>query len=158
MTSMHLLRPSANPPVETDDEREPWRCAAPSESLVSATIRDIASTEGLPPADVGPAWIPVQFLWSQIPPRAAEPGTISAEEPDLEPSLADLVHSTLSRTGYPLHRIRCWLDQDALVLTGVTTKYYYVQIALAAAMRHAGHRRIDNRIEVIPPASPSEGR
>lgn len=61
------------------------------------------------------------------------------------------MQSTLSRTGYPLHRVRCWSDHETLVLTGVTTKYYYVQIALAAAMRHAGHRRIDNRIEVVSP-------
>lgn len=68
-------------------------------------------------------------------------------------SVPDLIHAELSRSGFPLHGIRCSQDGDAVHLTGTATQFYYVQIALKTALRHAGEYRVVNQIEVLP-ASP----
>lgn len=68
----------------------------------------------------------------------------------LEPTVSDLVHLALARTGYPLHHIRCWNDDNALELSGYVTCYFYVQIALEIAMQLANGRRIVAHIEVVP--------
>lgn len=159
MTSKLSMLATEAPPVIAAVGIDAWRDNLKAEYLVTATSCDIADVEEALPEDAAPVWIPCRFRWSDPERRpltnSALPPTescqVSHAAGDSEPSVADLVHGTLSRTGYPLHGIRCWSDQDALVLTGVTTQYYFVQIALTAAMRHAGHRRITNRIEVVPP-------
>lgn len=48
------------------------------------------------------------------------------------------VNCELSRSRYPLNHIKCECDAKALLLTGVASQYYYVQIALETTLRHAG--------------------
>jgi hypothetical protein len=48
------------------------------------------------------------------------------------------VNHELRQSRFPIGEIRCECSTDALYLTGVTSQYYYVQIALEAALRHAG--------------------
>ena len=67
-----------------------------------------------------------------------------------EPTVSDLVHAALLRTGYPLHHIRCSSDEESLTLSGFVTRYYYAQIALETAMRMASGRRIETQIDVLP--------
>ncbi len=68
----------------------------------------------------------------------------------LEPAISDLVHVALTRTGYPLHHVRCWNDEETLTLTGFVTRYFYAQIALEIALRLANGRRIEAHIDVQP--------
>ena len=70
--------------------------------------------------------------------------------PTREPSVSDLVHLALTRSGYPLQHVRCWCDDQTLTLTGFVTRYYYAQIALEAALVLANGRRIEVHIQVIP--------
>lgn len=58
------------------------------------------------------------------------------------------VNGELSRCRYPVTRIKCECDANTLLLTGVTTKYYYAQIALEAAKRHAGSIPVKSHVVV----------
>ena len=88
-----------------------------------------------------------------VPVRRAEGRCGAARVPPVhtpEPTVSDLVHVALLRTGYPLHHIRCWSDEETLTLSGFVTRYYYAQIALETALRLANGRRIETHIDVLP--------
>ena len=72
-----------------------------------------------------------------------------------EPSVSDLIHLQLARSGYPLQHVRCWSDGQTLSLSGFVTRYFYAQIAVEIALKLANGRRIEVHIEVIPSAAPS---
>ena len=64
--------------------------------------------------------------------------------------VADQVNQELLRSRYPLSRIQCETVNESLILTGFTTQYYYVQVALEAALRHAGELPVGLDVEVMP--------
>ena len=72
-----------------------------------------------------------------------------------EPAVSDLVHIALARSGYPLQHVRCWCDDQTLTLSGFVTRYYYVQVAVEAAMALANGRRIGVSIDVVPSPLPN---
>ena len=107
-----------------------------------------------------PGWVYRRFAWPHgenpaplVPVRHAEGRCGTARVPPVhtpEPTVSDLVHVALLRTGYPLHHIRCWSDEETLTLSGFVTRYYYAQIALETALRLAKGRRIETHIDVLP--------
>ncbi len=60
------------------------------------------------------------------------------------------VEAEFSGSSYPLRRIRCTFDGQTLTLSGTTTRYYFVQIAIGTARRLCQHGRIDCQIQVVP--------
>ena len=54
----------------------------------------------------------------------------------------------LVRAGYPKLNVQCYCDEQKLILSGSVKKFYHVQLAIEAARKLAGGRRIDVRIEV----------
>ena len=83
--------------------------------------------------------------------RPTPPASVSAA-PTREPCVSDLVYLALARSGYPLRNVRCWCDDQTLVLSGYVSRYFYAQQAVEAARRLAGGRRLEVQIEVIPTA------
>ena len=88
--------------------------------------------------------------WLRPTPSASVPAA-----PTREPCVSDLVYLALERSGYPLRNVRCWCDDQTLVLSGDVTRYFYAQQAVEAARRLATGRRIEVQIEVIPSAPAS---
>jgi len=54
----------------------------------------------------------------------------------------------LKRAGYPNLNVRCFRDQNRLVLMGKVFKFYHLQTAIESARKFADGRRIDVQIEV----------
>lgn len=54
----------------------------------------------------------------------------------------------LKRAGYPNLDVRCFRDQNRLVLMGKVFKFYHLQTAIESARQFAEGRRIDVQIEV----------
>ena len=86
-------------------------------------------------------------------PACAEPATPTRTP---QPRLLELAESCLRRNPYlALKNVSCgWLD-GVLVLRGCLPSYYLKQIAQAAVASLEGVERIDNQIQVVPPAYPS---
>ncbi len=81
------------------------------------------------------------------------PDVAAALKPEPSPaaqSVADQVNEELLRSRYPLSKIQCETVNESLILTGFTTQYYYVQVALEAALRHAGELPVGLNVEVMP--------
>ena len=80
----------------------------------------------------------------------------ATETPNPRPAPADLAERRLR--GHPylaLKNVSCgWLD-GVLVLRGCLPSYYLKQIAQEAVASPEGVQRIDNQIQVVPPACPS---
>ena len=64
------------------------------------------------------------------------------------------LETEFSASSYPLRGIRCTFDGQTLTLSGTTTRYHFVQIAIGAARRLCQHGSIDCQIQVVP--SPME--
>lgn len=64
------------------------------------------------------------------------------------------VQAEFRASSYPLSGIRCTFDGHTLTLSGTTTRYHFVQIAIGAARRLCQHGSIDCQIQVVP--SPEE--
>ncbi len=63
----------------------------------------------------------------------------------------------LQRSSYQaLRQIDCGYHEGVLTLRGRVPSYYLKQLALALVCEVAGVQRIDDRIEVIPPARSAE--
>jgi len=112
-----------------------------------------------------PDWVYRRFAssqWADIPPairirRKPTPRTVSRVPPAPagEPSVSDQVYLALTQSGYPLQNVRCWCDDETLTLSGFVTRYYYLQVAVEAAMALANGRRIGVSIEVVPAPLPN---
>lgn len=77
------------------------------------------------------------------------------EERDMEPNLSDRFRDSLRRTGYPLHGVHCWCDEETMVLTGTVVRYFHAQVVVETALHLAGGRRIENRVTVLPTPRPN---
>jgi len=106
------------------------------------------------------AWVarglssPSRIVGLPAPQARREPSSRAAARVPLisvrEPSVSEQLHLALARSGYPLQHVHCRCDDQSLTLTGFTTRYYYVQIALHVAMTMANGRRIEMSIHVVP--------
>lgn len=132
----------------------------PAKQPAEVGICDEIFAEQIPDDEAAPPWVHRQFLEAAAAAPSLSGSSASTPGPrddvpqagSFDPSAPDLIHAELRRSGSAMHRVRCWRDGETLVLSGVTTRYYYVQIALTTALRHAGCCRIVNRIEVVPPS------
>ena len=68
-------------------------------------------------------------------------------------AMVEQVEKALADSGYPLHQVRCECDDHTLILSGRASRYFYLQVALTAAMALAGHRRVTVNIQVVPTAT-----
>jgi hypothetical protein len=87
--------------------------------------------------------------------QRSPPAIVSREEESPATNRATdiegLIQAALDRSGFPVQKVFCRCDGETVILSGQVMCYFHVQVALAAALRFAGHRLIINRIEVIPP-------
>ena len=65
-----------------------------------------------------------------------------------EPPIDGEFRIELVRAGHPKLNVRCYCDDQKLILSGSVKKFYHVQLAIEAARKLAGGRRIDVRIDV----------
>ena len=84
---------------------------------------------------------------------SAEPATPARTA---HPGLKELAEGCLRRNPYlALRNVACDCRGGALVLRGCLPSYYLKQVAREAVARPEGVRAVDNRIQVVPPASRS---
>jgi hypothetical protein len=83
----------------------------------------------------------------------AEPPTDAANP---RPATADLAERCLRSNPYlALKNVSCDSRDGVLILRGCLPSYYLKQIAQEAVASPEGVQRIDNQIQVVPPACPS---
>ena len=68
-------------------------------------------------------------------------------------NVSDLIHAELANASHPLKNVRCAHDDQIVSLSGVVTRYHFVQIAIETARRLASGRQIDCQIRIISPVS-----
>jgi hypothetical protein len=91
---------------------------------------------------------------------ALNPASDEAAPPSRTPraALQELAEGCLRGTPYPaLKAVSCDWRDGALVLRGCLPSYYLKRVAQEAVARLEGVERIDNQIQVVPPA-PRSGR
>jgi|GEM_PF-5915204 len=82
-------------------------------------------------------------------PVKLKPVPLGANSSERGALAADQVNRELMQSRFPLNRICCECDDHGLTLTGSTSRYYYVQIALETALRHAGEIPVMVEIQVV---------
>ena len=137
--------------------------AAPARIVSSRSVAAEMVSPRIDEAEI-PDWVYRRFSssnWADISPDARvrrgpsqTKATWVPSVPAGEPSVSDLVHIALARSGYPLQHVRCWCDDQTLTLSGFVTRYHHVQVAVEAAMALAKGRRIGVSIDVVPVPRP----
>jgi hypothetical protein len=68
------------------------------------------------------------------------------------------VNLELSASPFPLRQMKCEFRDGSLNLSGVAVQYYYIQLALEIAMRHASGSAITVSVQMTPPPAMPDGR
>lgn len=71
-------------------------------------------------------------------------------------SISNQLRQAWARTGYPLKNVQCLCDDEAIVLSGCVTRFFYLQKVIEAARMFASGRKIKLLIEVVSDAQANE--